>query len=269
MADKYDLSCSIVLYKNDPQVLKKTIESVLNSSLKIKLYLVDNSPSPDLKALCNDRRMQYIFSNENIGFGKAHNVAIKQAFEQSDYHLVLNPDVYFELGSLEALFRFMEQSPEVGLLMPKVFSSDHQLQYLCKRLPTPDVLILRRFFPFLLRSLKQKLNFYEMHDKDYSSIFESPSLSGCFMFVRSSVFKQVGLFDERFFMYMEDADFSRRVHKHFKTVYYPEVSIFHGHARGSYKLNKLLFIHICSAFKYFNKWGWFFDKDRTRINRTL
>jgi GT2 family glycosyltransferase len=89
------------------------------------------------------------------------------------------------------------------------------------------------------------------------------------MLFRKEALDKAGLFDERYFMYMEDIDITRRVHQHFKTVYYPSVHIYHGHARESYRINKLLFTHIKSAIRYFNKWGWFFDAERREVNRRV
>jgi GT2 family glycosyltransferase len=87
------------------------------------------------------------------------------------------------------------------------------------------------------------------------------------MFIRTEAIKKIGLFDERFFMYMEDIDLSRRINKIYNTCYYPKVKIYHGHARESYRINKLFLIHIVSAIRYFNKWGWFSDIERISINR--
>ena len=89
------------------------------------------------------------------------------------------------------------------------------------------------------------------------------------MFVRTSVFEKSGLFDPRYFMYLEDYDLIRRINMNSKTIFYPGVSIIHGHAKESYKNGKLLKIHIQSAIKYFNKWGWFFDNERKRINQEI
>ncbi len=87
------------------------------------------------------------------------------------------------------------------------------------------------------------------------------------MFVRTTVFEKVGGFDERFFMYAEDVDLSRRIHRNYKTIFYPKVSITHEYEKGSYTNYKLLKYHITSLFKYFCKWGWFFDKERRDINQ--
>ena len=92
---------------------------------------------------------------------------------------------------------------------------------------------------------------------------------GSFMFFRVGAFKHVGLFDERYFMYPEDIDITRRMHKCYKTMYWPEVQIVHAHRAASYKSKKMLKIHIWNMIKYFNKWGWLFDKERKMWNQQL
>ncbi len=105
-----------------------------------------------------------------------------------------------------------------------------------------------------------------MKTSGYKQVMNVPFLSGCFMFLRNEALKKSGLFDERFFLYAEDTDLSRRMHQQFETLFYPEVEICHVHARGSYKDFGLTFHNTKSAIQYFNKWGWFFDADRTAIN---
>jgi GT2 family glycosyltransferase len=261
------LTASIVAYRNDPTVLGSAVKSFAGNTLNGELIILDNSPTNDLQKLAIDAGIHYKFNNANLGFGKAHNAFMRTIMNTSKYHLVLNPDVTFEAGTLETLYEFMESNLDVGLIMPKVLDTDHRLQYLCKRLPTPLDLIARRFGGTLLQnSHKQKQFYYEMRDKDYNTVFEVPYLSGCFMFLRVDALKKVGLFDERFFMYMEDIDLSRRMFKSFKNIYYPHAQIIHGHARDSYKTDALLKVHALSAIKYFNKWGWYFDKERSHIN---
>jgi hypothetical protein len=184
------------------------------------------------------------------------------------YHLVLNPDVSFGKGTIEKLYDFMENNPDIGLAMPKILYPDGSIQYLCKLIPTPMDLIRRRFLP--ASKYLDKRNFlYELRFTGYDKIMDVPYLSGCFMFVRTEALSRAGLFDERFFLYLEDVDLSRRMHKHYRTVYYPEISVFHQYEKGSYKNSKLLKYHLQSAIKYFNKWGYFFDKDRQEINKKI
>jgi GT2 family glycosyltransferase len=265
------LNISIVLYHNKEGQIKKAIESVLNTDLDVNLYLVDNSSTDSLRDLeMIDKRTKYIFNNSNLGFGKAHNIALKKSIEKNiPYHLVLNPDVYFEKGVLEELYKFMESNKDVGLVMPKVLYPNGDIQYLCKLLPTPFDLFGRRFLNFgpFKKIVEKRNEIYELRFTGYDKIIEVPYLSGCFMFIRTEVLKKVGLFDERFFMYLEDTDLSRRIHRVSKTIYYPEVSIYHEYGKGSYKNPKLLKYHLDSAIKYFNKYGWLFDKERDEINK--
>jgi GT2 family glycosyltransferase len=268
-----NINVSIVLFKNDKNLVKKTIYSCINSTLINKLYLIDNSPTDALSCLANlDSKIIYIFNNANLGYGKAHNIALRKSIEESiPYHLVLNPDVYFEKGVLEELYNFMEANKDVGLVMPKVLYPDGDIQYLCKLLPTPFDLFGRRFLNFgpFKKFVEKRNEIYELRFTGYDKIMEVPYLSGCFMFIRTEVLKKVGLFDERFFMYLEDTDLSRRIHRVAKTIYYPYVHVSHEYGKGSYKSLKLLYYHIKSAIKYFNKYGWFFDKERKEINERI
>lgn len=264
------INASIVLYHNKKEQLIKVINSFLNTSLKVKLYLVDNSSNDDLKELKNlDDRIQYIFNNANLGYGSAHNIAMRKSIVDTvPYHLVLNPDIYFERGVLEELFSYMEDNKDVGNVIPQIKYPDGAIQHLCKLLPTPTDLILRRFIP--LKSWKEKRNQnYELRWTGYDKVMNVPSLSGCFMFLRCEILKDIGLFDENIFMYLEDTDLNRRIYSKYKTIFYPKVEIVHEYAKESYVNKKLLMFHIKSAIYYFNKWGWIFDRGRNEINQSF
>ena len=263
------LSASIVLYNTKIEDLKRVIDSYFAYQGEKQLFLVDNSPSDELKnivAMYPNNEIHYIFNNANMGYGKAHNIAIRKSIEQGQpYHIILNPDIIIEKGALEKLTDYMEQHLEVGNIMPKIIYPDGELQYLCKLLPSPIDLIFRRFIP--VKKWKDAINKrYELHSFGYDKIMNVPNLSGCFMFLRTEVLKQVGLFDENIFMYLEDIDLNRRIHSKYQTIYYPEARVIHEHQKESYKSKKLLKAHIKSAIYYFNKYGWFFDKERNNIN---
>ena len=266
------LSASIVLYNTKIDELKRVIDSYFAYTGEKQLFLVDNSPTDSLKEIVKiypNNDIYYIFNNENMGYGKAHNIAIKKSIEQNlPYHIILNPDIIIEKNTLEKLTNYMEQHPEVGNIMPKIIYPDGELQYLCKLLPSPIDLIFRRFIP--IKNCKEAINkLYELNSVGYDQIMNIPNLSGCFMFLRTEVLKQVGLFDENIFMYLEDIDLNRRIHSKYKTIYYPDAIVIHEHQKESYKNRKLLKAHIKSAIYYFNKYGWFFDKERTSINKNI
>jgi hypothetical protein len=128
------INASIVLYHNKKEQLLKAINSFLNTFLDVKLYLVDNSSNDDLKELCKlDDRIEYIFNNENLGYGTAHNIAMRKSIVDGVlYHLVLNPDIYFEQGVLEKLFSYMEKKKDIGNIIPQVRYPNGEVQYLCK-----------------------------------------------------------------------------------------------------------------------------------------
>lgn len=260
------LTASIVTYHTPINEIRKVIDCVLTSSIDI-LYVVDNSSNDNLRQLEQlSSRINYIYNAANIGYGRAHNIAIRKAIEiESKYHIVINPDIYFEDGVIEALVEYMDLHTDTGWVMPRVVYPNGELQYLCKLLPTPFDLILRRFLPTKL--FHSARNRFELRASGYDKEMNIPSLSGCFMFMRVESLKRVGLFDERFFMYGEDVDLSRRMHAEYRTMYYPAVTIVHAHEKASYKSFRMMWIHISNLVKYFNKWGWLFDNERRKTNK--
>ncbi|MFP5040692.1 glycosyltransferase family 2 protein [Parasediminibacterium sp. JCM 36343] len=262
------VSASIVLYNSD-DVVCKAIASLLKAKIGLKLFLVDNSPTRALEtklaAFINNPQVEYIYNNANVGFGAAHNIAIKKSIPFAKYHLVINPDIYFEEGVVEALYAYMEINKEVGHVMPKILYPDNTVQYVAKLIPSPIDLLARRFLPSFV--FKKRNKTLQLECSGYNQVFEAPYLSGCFMFLRMAALNEVGLFDERFFMYPEDIDLTRRIHKKFKTVFYPAVYVYHEHGKGSYKSMKMLWIHTVNIIKYFNKWGWFNDTEKRSINK--
>lgn len=264
----HEIAGSIVVYQNPKDEVLKAATSFLGAKLDVQLYVIDNSPDDRLRKCFSDRRVTYIFNGRNLGFGAAHNIAMKRSLGRAKYHLALNPDVRFDAGVLERLFSFASSRPEIGLLMPKVLNPDGSTQHLCKRLPAPSDLFIRRFLPKAFGALaEQRLAQYELRDNDYNSILSVPALSGCFMLMKSAALAEVGLFDERFFLYLEDVDLCRRIRQRFETVYFPEVAIVHGYQKGSYRSARLLMHHVISAVRYFQKWGWYSDAERIKINQ--
>ncbi|MBN2382112.1 glycosyltransferase family 2 protein [bacterium] len=271
MAPTYRLTGSIVLYENEPDTVRRSINSFLGLTFSKKLYCLDNSRESPLDIIADEYKgseLVYRAMDRNVGYGAGHNYALRACLDESPYHLIMNPDIWFEPGTLEALIDYLDRNADVGLVMPQIRSTDGQIQYLCKLLPTPTDLFIRRFLPDLaiLRPRKER---FELRQTGYNREMNVPYLSGCFMLLRTAVLKQIGLFDERFFLYLEDTDLSRRVHAVARTMFYPEACVYHGYGQGSYKNLSLLVRHLGSACSYFNKWGWFRDRERSLINRAV
>lgn len=265
------ISCAIVSYHNPPEQIAEVLRSAASASaaasMDLAIYLVDNSADDSLAEVARRFGARYIHRPDNPGFGAGHNLAMRDALAQGTrYHAVLNPDISFGPEVLPTLTAYMEAHQDIGLIMPDIRYPDGSRQHLCKLLPTPADLWVRRFLPGLYRS-SGRLDTYEMRGSGYDSIMDVPALSGCFMFLRASVLERIGGFDERYFMYLEDVDLSRRVGQLARTVFYPKTSIIHAYQKGSYKNSALLMRHIRSAVQYFRKWGWFFDAERRAVNR--
>lgn len=263
-----DLSICIVAYKNNEDILMSAVNSVLNSEgLNLKLYIVDNSPTDELRSLFkNDDRIEYIFNDANNGFGAGHNVIMKQPLKMGKYHLVLNPDISFQPNVLKELYNYMEENCDVGNVIPKIVFPNGTFQYVCKLLPRPIDWFVRMFVPF--KSVKDKINYrFEMKFADFSKPMNVPYLSGCFMFFRTAVIHEIGLFDEHIFMYGEDTDINRRIHQKYRTMYYPYVTATHAYEGGTHKNLRLFWITVKALTYYLTKWGWFFDSERQKINK--
>ena len=263
----YDIVCSLVIYKNERKQLLNAIDSFLNTDLKVKLVLIDNSQNDLLQDIKIDDRVEYIHNPSNPGYGSAHNIAIKEYSGQTKYHLILNPDIYYAKGVTEDIISFMNKDESIGLVMPKVLYPDGKIQYLAKLIPSPFVFFVRRFLPNA--SLKKKISDkFELRSSGYDTSMEVPYLSGCFMVFRTEALKKINGFDENIFMHLEDLDITRRCHDAgFKTMFYPNQVVYHDHLFKSFLTVANLNMYFTSAFYYFNKWGWFFDSKRSLINK--
>ena len=274
------LNISIVLYhpKWEQEVIPLVRELLRVKCLR-KIYLLDNTAPENRKAEIASQKetltsqfgtdkLRYMAMPENLGYGRAHNIALREsAYYRTEFHLVMNSDIRVKAEDIDAMHDWMLANPQVGQLMPKVVNPDGSQQFLAKRLPTPVDVFGRRFLPAWMTAKRNRR--YELRDLDLTRPVNAPYLSGCFMLLRTKAAVEAGLFDERYFMYPEDIDLTRTIHRNWLTLYYPEWTIVHDHARGSYKDKRLLRIHIRNMCLYFNKWGWFFDPERRLFNRSL
>ena len=258
----------VVVYNTDFNEIKELIKEFYKEDIGQRLVIIDNSNTGYLKEsiLSLNGEIDYI-TVKNNGYGYGNNIALRKYAGKSKYFLILNPDIYINFEDLKNLINYADRKKEFGIIMPKIIYPNGQIQYLCKLLPKPFNLLGRRFLPKF--SFAKKIdNTYELRFTGYDREMLVPVLSGCFMFCNyENLLKEDG-FDERFFTYLEDVDLSRRMYK-YKNFYYPNISVVHKHNKESYKTLKMTFIHMKSAIKYFNKWHWFFDRERKEINRDI
>jgi GT2 family glycosyltransferase len=170
----------------------------------------------------------------------------------------MNPDVELDPDALVAAIHAMQADLSIGLLAPDVCGAGGERQYLCKRYPSVWVLFLRGFAPAMLRrAFWRSLERYEMRDVLGSQPCSPvPLASGCFMVVRTAIFRRLGGFDPRFFMYFEDYDLSLRIGREAKVAFVPAARIVHHGGEAARKGPRHVSWFLRSAWRFFATHGW-------------
>ena len=250
----YTASGCIVTY-NSKDKISQTIESVLEKTkgVPFTLYIVDNASTDGTADFIREKYHEVIVidAGGNNGFGAGHNKVLPLL--TSKYHVVINPDIILETDVISELSEYADTDEKIGLLSPQIRFPDGRIQQLGKKNPTVRYLGAHRFHKGDVPS--EIMTDYCMLDMPTDKPFEITNATGCFMFFRTSVFKELGGFDERFFMYLEDCDIARRVSEKYKALFYPMADVIHLWERESKRSKKLLLIHVQSIIKYFLKWG--------------
>lgn len=233
-----DLVVVIVNY-NTRELLRGCLGSIFVSEgqLSFEVCVVDNASSDGSAEMVRAEfpGVQLIANRENAGFARANNLGLRQygfgrkGGQTPRYALLLNPDTLLPPHALKTMLEFMDGRPDVGVAGPKLVLPDGQLDLACRRsFPSPEVSFYRmiglsRLFPRHARFGRYNLTYL---DPDQTA--EVDSVVGAFMLVRGEAVAQVGLLDERYFMYGEDLDWAFRIKgAGWKVVYYPAVTVLH------------------------------------------
>ena len=262
------MTVSIVVHNSPLPQIEKALRSLLRSEAVRRIYILDNGSVPPEQSVISNKKIIYR-RIPNDGFGAGHNIAMREVIRENPdgFHLVMNADVSWEGDALTPLLDHMKQHPDIGLLQPRMVYADGTLQYACRMLPTPADLFAKRFLPPFLR--KRRMHRYLLAGHDHRKPLNVPYMQGSFMLIRNRALLECGLFDERFFMYPEDIDLTRRIHEKWQTLFLPEVEICHLHNAESRRSPELFGIHLVNMIRYFNKWGWFYDRRRKEINKRV
>lgn len=254
----------LVAFNISDHFIDRLSKSLNGLDLKYKV-VIDNSLYDFKKTSFIEKGWEYIHRPDNPGFGYSHNLIFNRYGNQAEFHLIINPDIEFNSDVVMDLHNFMKNNLNAGAVAPAVYYPNGDFQELRKLLPTPHGWFLRRFRK-RSKILKKYNEQFELKMAPKNGIFKYPYMSGCFMFLRSKVIKQIGLFDDKIFMYGEDTDLSRRLWVNgTPPFYFGKSRIIHDFAKGSHTSKRLLWVAIKSTFYYFNKWGWF-DSERKMIN---
>lgn len=230
MEDKVDISIVIVNY-NVKEFLYQCLLSIRKATdgFNVETIVVDNNSSDNsidyLEPLFPE--VKFIKLDENIGFGRANNLAFKQA--RGKYFLILNPDTIIQEDTLRVMYDYMEAHPEVGISGCKVLNADGTFQLPCRRgFPTPWAAFCKLFG---LQSIFPKSRLFAQYNqtfRDENETYYIDAIIGAFMFSRGDVIRKLEGFLEDFFMYGEDLDLCFRANKiGYKTAYVHTTSIIH------------------------------------------
>ena len=261
----------IVNHYRTPEILKICLRSIKENLKEAgfdwEIILTDVATIEKTSEMMENEFSEVIFipNEENIGFGKSVNAAIKKA--RGDYFFIVNADIIIdEKEVIKKLLNFIEKNSDVGMVGPRLLNVNDTIQKSCFRFYTPLTVICRRTFLGKTFLGKKVLNNFLMNDvfknKKITEPIQVDWLMGSAMMVRKSDLEKVGIFDERFFMYFEDVDWSRRFwENNLKVIYFPQAVMYHYHFQSSKKsslfnslLTKYARIHIKSAMKYFVKY---------------
>ena len=224
------LSVVIVNY-NVCYFLEQALLSVRRASagLDVEVLVVDNNSADGSVEMVRRRfpEVTLVVNDENVGFSKANNQAIRIA--EGEYILLLNPDTVVEEDTFIRCCRFMDEHPEAGALGVKMLDGNGGFLPESKRgLPTPGVAFYKVFGLSALFPRSRVFGRYHLGFIDRDQVHEVEVLSGAFMFIRRLALDQVGLLDEDYFMYGEDIDLSYRILRGgFKNYYFPHTRIIH------------------------------------------
>ncbi len=249
-----DLSITIVAF-NDEADVRAAVSSIMEytaGKLSKKIYIVDNSTEEnELSSLAEEYGdVVYEKPGENLGFGGGHNYVLPKL--ASKFHAIVNPDILLQEDSFSILISFLEKSG-AGMAAPRLVDSEGNLQAAYRRELTLCDMAIRMFFS---AHFARRQHYHTMQDMDYGKPFPVPFAQGSFLVIRTGLFLELGGFDRRYFMYMEDADLCRQVNHVSSLWYCPDTEVIHQWERGSHKNLHLMRIHIVSMFRYFRKWGW-------------
>jgi len=263
-----DLSIIITHYRT-PNLLRNCIESLVKGihGVAYEIIVVDSGAEMATEILLNEefphlKHFTYLGFTKNVGYGYSVNRGLEKA--KGAFILVVNADILLhDKHAIPLMMEYLEKNPKVGLVGPKLINIDGSLQQSYFREPTASALFARRTAWSKTRWGKHSLDYYEFHQYNGKGTLDVDWLMGSCYMTRLDALLNVGLFDERYWMYFEDVDWARRFReKGYRVVYYPRAELTHYHIRSSKGergiidvfSNRYTRVHVKSWFMYLWKW---------------
>ena len=239
----------VIVNWNSGIQLKDCVESVMKSSfdnsILNKIIVVDNDSKDDsieLAEKLNFKKLEIIKNKDNLGFGKACNIGAKDSL--SDFILFLNPDAMVYEDTFHKLFDYIEKNDtsDVAVYGVQLIGDDGKVQRTCARFPSLWNFLVKVFGlnKFNLKYFKT----YHMEDWNHNEIKQVDHVIGAFYIIRRELFNNIQGFDERYFVYFEDLDLSKKVHNQgHKIVYLSDVKAYHKGGGTSEQVKALRFFY--------------------------
>ena len=258
------LSACIVTYNDQAEALRAAA-SVLAHTRRhpLTLYLVDNA-SPDGTGAALEQAVaagalapgpgqtvRVIRREKNAGFGAGHNTVLPQL--ASDYHFILNPDILLEGDTLSDLAEWLEGRPAAVMARPALRFPDGREQRLPLRRCSLRAMVYRQLS--FLTFLKKYNDAYIMAGEDLTVPRPIEFCTGSFMAARTADLKAVGGFDEKYFMYVEDADLTQKMLRRGEVWLVPQYTAVHVWHRAAHRSLGPMLWQARSLCRYFGKWG--------------
>lgn len=224
------------------------------------VIVVDNNSDDDSPSLIKKEfpSVEVIANNKNLGYAKAVNLGIKIC--KTDFVLVLNPDIIIkDADSIKKMLGYMAENKQIGILGGQLLNVDGSLQYSCRQFYNLRIILFKRTFLGKIFRTSKLVDDFLMADWDHQTVREVDWLLGACMLVRKVAWEDVGLMDERFFLYFEDVDWCYRMKKkNWQVIYYPFAKFIHHHPQESSKKILPALYHIQSSLLFFTKHGFRF-----------
>jgi GT2 family glycosyltransferase len=195
------VSVIIVTY-NGMQWIQECIDSLLLSTLKVSIIIVDNCSSDHTVSFINEHYKDEVClleMKENLGFGRGNNVGLKQALkEDSDYVFLLNQDAFVENNTIEKLVELANANPEYGIISPIHTNGD-------------GTMLEKSFLYYISNTFGSSFISDFVLNKQKKPIYNLPMVNAAAWLLPKSTIESVGGFDPLFFLYGEDDNYCQRV----------------------------------------------------------
>ena len=249
----------IIVNWNAKSLLEQSLKSVyscITESFPLEVFVVDNGSSDGSPGMVKEKfpAVKLIENRENLGFARANNQAIGKS--SGKYVLLLNSDVIILNKALEKTITFLENHPDAGAVGCKLLNQDGTLQHSCYNFGSLTRSVISSLG--LDRTIFRNISKFQSLLKNWShdKVREVDYVRGAFLMLRKKSIEDVGLLDERFFMYAEEADVCYRLKKAgWKVYFFPGAEVIHLRGRSSNSMGlRAQSQRLLSRILFFRKW---------------